>query len=117
MRDDNEGAMSTHPAPERLPVKLVDGIVYAPLAKRARIQGTGLEVWEIVREYHAVDRDFGRLRDCFDWLTDDQLQAALCFAELNPEFIAERLAREETAEQRLQELWERLPITKPPHLG
>jgi uncharacterized protein (DUF433 family) len=98
-------------------VTLVDGIVYAPVAKRARIQGTGLEVWEVVREYHAVDRDFGRLRHCFEWLTNDQLRAALCFAELNPAFIAERLAREETAERRLHALWERLPFTKPPHLG
>ena len=41
----SEGAMSTHPVPKRLPVRLVDGIVYAPsvIVERARVRGTGLE--------------------------------------------------------------------------
>ncbi len=108
--------MTTSPVPKPLPVKMVPGIIYAPLAKRARIQGTGLEVWEIVAQYEAVNRDFAALQECFDWLTPEQLRAALRFAELNPEFIAERFAREDAAPQLLEELWERKPHTKPPHL-
>ena len=95
---------------------MVPGIVYSPLAKRARIQGTGIEVWEIVAAYQSVDHDFARLHDSFDWLTAEQLRSALRFAELNPDFIAARLAEEASAPQRLQELWERKPHTKPPHL-
>jgi uncharacterized protein (DUF433 family) len=95
---------------------MVPGIAYSPLAKRARIQGTGLEVWEIVRAYDSVNRDFARLAASFDWLTVDQLRAALQFAVLNPEFIAARLAHEANAPRRLAELWERAPHTKPPHL-
>jgi uncharacterized protein (DUF433 family) len=108
--------MTASPRPKPLPVRMVPGILYSPLAKRARIQGTGLEVWEIVRAYHSVDRDFDRLAESFDWLTSDQLHAALRFAELNPDFIAARLAREAEAPRRLAELWEHAPDTKPPHL-
>jgi len=108
--------MTTSPRPKPLPVQLVPGIVYSPLAKRARIQGTGLEVWEIVRAYDSFGRDFTRLAASFDWLTTDQLAAALRFAELNPAFIAARLAKEADAPRRLAELWERAPDAKPPHL-
>lgn len=106
--------MTASRLPKPLPVRMVAGIDYAPLAKRARIQGTGLEVWEIVSAYDSVERDFERLHDSFDWLSKEQLQAALRFADLNPEFIAARLTEEAAAPQRLAELWERKPHTKPP---
>lgn len=92
------------------------GIVYSPLAKRARIQGAGLEVWEIVRAYGSVDRDVTCLAASFDRLATNQLGAALRFAERNPDFIAARLAREADAPRRLAELWERAPDKNPPHL-
>ena len=103
------------PVPKPLPVQMVPGIVYSPLARRARIQGAGLEVWEIVNAYQSVDRDFARLQASFDWLAPEQLCAALRFAERNPDFIATRLAEEAAAPERLAELWERKPHTKPPH--
>jgi uncharacterized protein (DUF433 family) len=102
--------------PKSLPMHTVPGVLVSPLSRHARLQGTGLEVWEIVAEFQAVDRDFARLQAAFDWLTAEQLQWALRFAELNPEFIAERLARESEAPRRLTELWKRRPETKPPHL-
>lgn len=108
--------MATSPIPKPLPVTLVPGIIYSPLAKRARVQGTGLEVWEIVRVFRLVDQDFERLRKSFDWLTPDQLNAALTFAEQNPAFIAAEIATADAAPQRLEELWRRYPFTKPPHL-
>jgi uncharacterized protein (DUF433 family) len=108
--------MTSSQRPKPMPVHMVPGIVYSPLAKRARIQGTGLEVWEIVNAYESVDRDFARLQASFDWLAPKQLRAALRFAELNPEFIAARLAKEADAPRRLAALWERAPHTKPPHL-
>lgn len=95
---------------------MVPGIVYSPFAKRARIQGSGLEAWEIVSAYESVDRDFARLQASFDWLVPKHLRAALHFVELNPGFIAARLAKEAGAPRRLVALWERAPHTKPPHL-
>jgi uncharacterized protein (DUF433 family) len=100
-----------------LPVRMVPGIVYSPVTQRARIQGTGLEVWEIVQAFESVDRDFSQLHDSFDWLRAEQLQSALRFAELNREFVSSRLAREEDVPRQIEELWQRKPHTKPPHLA
>lgn len=108
--------MTTSPIPKPLPVEMVPGIIYSPLAKRARVQGAGLEVWEIIRVYRLVDRDFERLRRSFDWLTSDQLRAALTFAERNPAFIAAEIAEAEATVEQLEDLWRRHPFTKPLHL-
>jgi uncharacterized protein (DUF433 family) len=108
--------MSTPPVPKPLPVEIVPGIIYSPLAKRARVHGTGLEVWEIVRVYRMGDGDFERLQRSFHWLTPEQLRTALDFADKNPGFIAAELAEADATPQRLRELWEKHPFTKPPHL-
>lgn len=94
---------------------MVAGIEYSPTDQRARIAGTGLEVWEIIEVYR-LNPTFEGLRKNLDWLTPDQLRAALDFAEANPEFIAAEMAESDAVPQRLAELWERHPQTKPPHL-
>lgn len=55
------------------------GIVFAEgtNGKRARITGTGLEVWEIIANYRSVDGDFERLQNTYHWLSELQLRAAL----------------------------------------
>ncbi|MGH2589082.1 MAG: hypothetical protein ACRDJE_29515 [Dehalococcoidia bacterium] len=108
--------MTTSPVPKPLPIEMVPRVVYSPLARQARVQGTGLEVWEIIHVYRLVEQDFARLQQSFDWLTPDQLHAALAFAERNPAFIAAELAEAEATPLRLQELWREYPFTKPPHL-
>ena len=72
--------MNTPPMPKPLPVDMVPRIIYSPLARQARVQGSGLEVWEIIRVYRLVDQDFDRLQRSFDWLTLDQIRAALAFS-------------------------------------
>lgn len=54
---------------------------------RARILGTGIEVWEVVRNYLEVGRDWERLRAGLHWLTDEQLRSALDYARQHPEPI------------------------------
>ena len=55
------------------------GIVFAEgtNGKRARIAGTGSEVWEIIANYKGVDGDFERLQNTYHWLSELQLRAAL----------------------------------------
>ena len=88
---------------------------YERLSLRARIAGTGLEVWEIIEVYRLYPT-FAGLRRNFNWLTPEQLHAALAFAEANPEFLAAEMAAADAAPLRLAELWEKHPETKPPHL-
>jgi uncharacterized protein (DUF433 family) len=108
--------LSTTPQPKPHPIHDVDGVLYAPLSRRARIKGTGLEVWEILREYRDCGYNLDCLMDGFHWLTVDQLRAAIRFGELNPEFIAVELAEADAGPERMRELWEKYPFTKPPHL-
>jgi uncharacterized protein (DUF433 family) len=107
--------MPTSRVPKPRSVQAVPGVEYSPVERRARIAGTGLEVWEIVEVYR-LNPTFEALRTNFDWLTGDQLRAALAFAESNPEFMAAEMAEADAAPERLAALWEKHPETKPPHL-
>lgn len=81
---------------EGLRMRQVPGIAFmdGPTGRRAVIGGTGLDVWEIVRTWLQEERDFERLRESYDWLTDRQLRAALLYYEIYPVEINARLERE-----------------------
>jgi uncharacterized protein (DUF433 family) len=83
-------------------------------ASRARVAGTGFDVFEVWYVYQNVAQDFARLRGAFDWLSEDQLRAALEFATAHPRAMAERLASAERSEERLARLWREFPSTAPP---
>jgi len=55
------------------------GIVFSEgtRGRRARISGTGIEVWEVIATWKGIDEDFGRLRKAYHWLTEQQLRSAL----------------------------------------
>lgn len=67
-----------------------------PAEVRARILGTGLEVWEVAKTYYEVGEDWHRLRGCYERLTEDQLRAALAYAEQHWDVIQERIAEDYT---------------------
>jgi uncharacterized protein (DUF433 family) len=75
----------------------VPGIVLAegPAGPRARIAGTGIEVFEVIGPYLSMDRDAKRLRKRFHWLSPEQLRAALTYYERYRDEIDERLQRED----------------------
>lgn len=72
------------------------GILFAdgPAGRRAVIAGTGLDVWEVIAAWQAVDEDLERLRAGYTWLTEQQLRAALSYYRLYPGAIDARLERE-----------------------
>lgn len=65
-----------------------------PTGRRAVVEGTGLDVWEIVATWKAEDRSEEALRRSYPWLTPEQLHAALDYYEHHPEEIDGRLERE-----------------------
>jgi len=71
------------------------GIVLAEgvSGRRARVAGTGIEVWEIVASYQSLNQDYKRLQKAFHWLTADQLRSALGYYEAYPQEIDELTAR------------------------
>ena len=84
-------------------MRRVPGIIFADGAagRRARIAGTGLDVFEIIKGYLDCDRDLDCLTECFHWLTAEQLRAALNYYAQFAEEIDERLAREWELEDEL----------------
>lgn len=76
----------------RIPgVFFVDGLD----GRRAAISDTGLEVWEIVRNYKIGEEDYERLKESYPWLSDSQLTAALTYYERYPDEIDARIERDE----------------------
>jgi uncharacterized protein (DUF433 family) len=82
---------------EAVKLKRCPGIVVAdgPSGRRARIAGTGLDVWEVVSTYKSLNRDDARLREAYHWLSEPQLRSALSYFRLYPEEIERQIARNE----------------------
>jgi uncharacterized protein (DUF433 family) len=82
---------------EAVKLKRCPGIVFAdgPSGRRARIAGTGLDVWEVVSTYKNLNRDDARLREAYHWLSEPQLRSALSYFRLYPEEIERQIGRNE----------------------
>jgi uncharacterized protein (DUF433 family) len=83
-----EEAIKAHRCPG---IVFTDGVS----GKRARIAGTGIEVWEVVANYKSVDEDFKRLGKSCHWLTAQQLKFAVGYYRLYPEEIDALIAKNE----------------------
>ena len=63
--------------------------------RRARIAGTGIEVWEVIANYKSVGEDIARLHTTFNWLSELQLRAALGYYRAYPKEIDHLMAQNE----------------------
>lgn len=88
-------------------VEHVDG----PTGLRAVVSGTGIDVWEIIANWHACEKNTSELRDCYPWLTEEQLHSAITYYEDHPNEIDERLKRERRWTQ--ERVYRELPFAKP----
>lgn len=88
-------AMANELLAEAIKLRRCPGIVFAdgPGGRRARVVGTGLDVWEIVATYQSVDRDIERLHRAYDWLGPASIRAALGYYAAYPEEIDRHVAR------------------------
>lgn len=80
---------------EAVKMRRCPGVVFAdgPSGRRARIAGTGLEVWELIASYRSVDRNVDRLKRAYPWLSDAQVRAALGYATAYPQEIDQAILR------------------------
>lgn len=67
----------------------VPGVIFADgeSGRRARIAETGIEVFEAIMSYLAVNKDWKRFKQCLHWLSDDQLRAAVTYYKTYPDEI------------------------------
>ncbi len=82
---------------EAIKMKRCPGIVFAEgvSARRARIAGTGIEVWEVIANYKSVNENFERLHAIYHWLSELQLRAALSYYQAYPKEIVRLIAQNE----------------------
>jgi uncharacterized protein (DUF433 family) len=79
---------------EALRMRLCPGIYFAaePAGRDAKVAGTALGVWEVIRDYLADGRDLERLRRSLPQLNRAQAEAALRYYAAWPEEIDELIA-------------------------
>ena len=95
---------------EAIKIHYCPGIIFTEgtRGKRARIAGTGIEVWEVIAIHKSVSEDFRRLSKAYHWLTEQQLKSAIGYYRHYKDEIDTLVAENEgwTA----QEIQKRYPI-------
>ena len=76
-------------------VKNCPGIFFAdgPTGRRARVSGTGIDVWEIAASFKEAGENYTELQKVYHWLSEPQLRSALSYYALYPEEIDARVMR------------------------
>jgi len=90
-KDKAANALANELLEEALKMRRCPGIIFSLgiSGRRARIAGTGVEVWEVVCEYQIVGKDVEALKKALPHLTERQLIAALNYYRAYPEEINE----------------------------
>lgn len=100
---------------EAIEMRRVPGILFADGAtgRRARVGGTGIEVFEVIYAYEAFGHDRDRVKEDLPQLAGFQVDAAINSFEADPDDIRPWLRSDEEARADLEELWARIPETSP----
>ena len=74
---------------EAIKMRRCPGILFSEgtSGRRARVAGTGIEVWEVIATYKSVKGDFKRLQKAYHWLSGEQLKVALGYYTIYPQEI------------------------------
>jgi uncharacterized protein (DUF433 family) len=82
---------------EAIKMRRCPGILFAEgtTGRKARVAGTGIEVWEIIATYRSVKEDMKRLKKAYHWLSQEQLRAALGYYFVYPQEIDQQVEQNE----------------------
>lgn len=74
------------------------GIVFADgvTGRRARVGGTGIEVWEVIANYKSINQNFKRLQKAYHWLSEQQLRAAIGYYSAYGQEVDDQIERNES---------------------
>ena len=99
---------------EAVKMRRCPGIIFAdgPAGRRARIAGTGIDVWEFIATFKGLGENYNNLKKTYHWLGDQQIRAALSYYALYPDDIEEKIARNENITQ--QQVLKRFPFLSKP---
>jgi uncharacterized protein (DUF433 family) len=91
---------------EAIKMRRCPGILFTEgtSGRRARVAGTGIEVWELIAAYKGLKEDFKRLKKAYHWLSAEQLKAALGYYAIYPKEIDRLIEQnEQWNDERLRE--------------
>ena len=99
---------------EAIKIRRCPGILFTDgvNGRRARIAGTGIEVWEVIATFYSVDKNLKRLQKAYPWLTGEQLRSALAYYSAYPEEIDGQVRKNK--EWNEEKIKERYPFLNSP---
>ena len=82
---------------EAIKMRRCPGILFAEgtSGRRARVAGTGIEVWEIIATCKSLNQDLKRLHRAYHWLSNEQIKAALGYYAAYPGEIDQLIQQNE----------------------
>jgi uncharacterized protein (DUF433 family) len=99
---------------EAIKMRRCPGILFVEgtSGRRARVAGSGVEVWEIIAAYQSVKKDPARLQKSFHWLSPEQLRTAMAYYSAYPQEIDQQVEKNRRWSQ--EEIRKRYPFMSPP---
>jgi len=99
---------------EAVKMRRCPGIMFAddPAGRRARIAGTGIDVWELVATFKGLGESYEELRKAYHWLSEQQIRSALSYYALYPDEIDGRISCNEEIDQ--ERILKRFPFLAKP---
>jgi uncharacterized protein (DUF433 family) len=91
---------------EAIKMRRCPGIIFGEgvSGRRAKVAGTGIEVWEIIAAYKSVGKDLKRLKKAYHWLSQEQVKGALSYYSAYPGEIDRLIERNESwTKKKIQE--------------
>ncbi|MBW2367380.1 MAG: hypothetical protein JRH15_05805 [Deltaproteobacteria bacterium] len=86
---------------EAVKMRRCPGITFAdgPTGRRAKIAGTGIDIWEFIATFKSIDENYKKLKETYHWLSDQQIRSALSYYVLYTDEIDEKINRNEDITQ------------------
>jgi uncharacterized protein (DUF433 family) len=102
---------------EAIKMRKCPGISFAdgPAGRRARIAGTGIDVWEMIAAFRGLKEDYGKLKKVYHWLNEQQIRSALSYYALYSEEIDDLITKNEKITQ--DDIIKKFPFLAKPGTG
>ena len=99
---------------EAVKMRRCPGVTFAdgPTGRRARIAGTGIDIWEFIATFKNLGEIYDKLKETYHWLSDPQVRSALAYYALYPNEIDEKITRNEDITQ--EQVIKRFPFLSNP---
>jgi uncharacterized protein (DUF433 family) len=99
---------------EAVKMRRCPGITFAdgPTGRRARIAGSGIDIWEFVTMFKGLGENYDKLKETYHWLTEQQIRSAFSYYALYPDEIDEKTASNKDITQ--EQVFKRFPFLAKP---